>query len=146
MMDKMKALGAGGAGRALSLMEEFKAFAFKGNLIDMAVGFVLGAAFGALVKSMVDNLVMPIIGAIPLGDGGYKTWVVHLGRSPIPIGILLADLLSFVITAFALFIIFKKVLGLIVKAKAEAPPPPTKDQELLMEIRDLLKAQASKPS
>lgn len=146
MMDKIKLLGAGGAGKAFSLLDEFKAFAFKGNLLDMAIGIVLGAAFAKLIDAVVKMIVMPIIGMLPLGKGGYESWVIPLlGGSYIPIGAFLGEILSFVITAFALFIFFKKILSVVIKkkeAEAAAPPPPTKDQELLMEIRDLLKAQA----
>ena len=145
MLDKVKSLGVGGAGRAFSMFEEFKAFAFKGNLIDMAIGIVLGAAFAKLIDAVVKLLVMPIIGMLPLGKGGYESWSIPLlGGSSIPVGLFIGELISFVVTAFALFLFFKKILGAIIKAKEAAPPPPTKDQELLTEIRDLLKAQAGK--
>lgn len=142
MLDKIKSLGTGGAGKAFSLLDEFKAFAFKGNLLDMAVGIVLGAAFAKLIDSLVKNIVMPIIGMLPLGKGGYESWIIPLpGGSPMPIGLFIGDIISFVITAFALFLFFKKILSLMIKAREAVPPPPTKDQELLTEIRDLLKAQ-----
>lgn len=146
MMDKIKSFGAGGAGKAFSLMEEFKAFAFKGNIVDMAIGIVIGAAFAKVVDALVKYVIMPIIGMIPLGEGGYQSWYIPLlGGSKLPIGLFLGEIVSFVIITFALFIFFKKFLGAMMKKKVEetvAPPPPTKDQELLMEIRDLLKAQA----
>ena len=142
MLDKIKTIGVGSAGKAFSLLDEFKAFAFKGNLLDMAVGIVLGAAFAKLIDSLVKNVVMPIIGMLPLGKGGYESWTIPLfNGSSIPIGLFLGDIISFIVTAFALFLFFKKILGLMIKAKEAAPQPPTKDQELLMEIRDLLKAQ-----
>ena len=145
MLDKVKALGTGGIGKASSLLDEFKAFAFKGNLLDMAIGIVLGAAFAKLIDAVVKMIMMPIIGMLPLGKEGYQSWYIPLlGGSSIPIGAFLGELISFVITALALFIFFKKILSVVLKkkeAEAAAPPPPTKDQELLMEIRDLLKAQ-----
>lgn len=147
MFDKVKSLSAGGAGKAFSLVEEFKAFAFKGNVIDLAVGVVIGAAFGKIIDSLVKNLFMPIISIIMPGDKSYEKWVWQIGNTTIPYGAFLADVLSFLIVALALFIFVVKFLGMVMKSKkaeAAAPPPPTKDQELLMEIRDLLKAQAGK--
>jgi large conductance mechanosensitive channel len=125
----------------LSIAEEFKNFALKGSVIDLAIGVVIGASFTAIVKSLVDNIIMPIV-SVPiyyLNGGEYKTW--HLG--PILFGQFLGDVLTFLIVAFALFIFIVKFLGWILRRKKEAPPPPvlTKDQELLVEIRDLLKNQ-----
>jgi large conductance mechanosensitive channel len=125
---------------ARSLLDEFKAFAFKGNVIDLAVGVIIGAAFGGLVKSLVDNLLMPTIGVILPGDGGYEKWVFAFRGKTIPYGKFLGDVVNFLIVALALFLFIKKFLGWVMKVKTEAPPL-TKDQELLSEIRDLLKAQ-----
>jgi len=149
MLDKVKSLGTGGAGKALSLFDEFKAFAFKGNVIDLAVGVVIGAAFGKIIDSLVKNIFMPLISFIMPGDNSYEKWTLQFGNKVIPYGAFLADVLSFLVVAWALFIFVVKFLGWVMKSKkAEAaaapPPPPTKDQELLMEIRDLLKAQAKK--
>jgi len=122
--------------KLLSFAEEFKSFALKGNVIDLAVGVVIGTAFGAIVNSLVKNIIMPIV-SIPIPtEGGYTTW--HLG--PIQIGHFLGDILNFLIIAFALFLFIVKFLGWILRTKKDAPPPPlSKDQELLIEIRDLLK-------
>ncbi|MFT3879567.1 MAG: large conductance mechanosensitive channel protein MscL [Gemmatales bacterium] len=145
MLDKIKNLGTGSAGKAFSLFDEFKAFAFKGNVIDMAVGVVIGAAFAKIIDSLVKNVIMPLIGMLMPGDKSYESWYIPLlGGSKMPIGLLVGDIISFVVVALALFIFVVKFLGWIMKAKkaqVAAPPPPTKDQELLMEIRDLLKAQ-----
>ena len=148
MLDKIKSIGAGGAGKAFSLFDEFKAFAFKGNVIDLAVGVVIGAAFGKIIDSLVKNLFMPLISMIMPGDKSYEKWAWHYGPADgqvIPYGLFLADVLSFpVVVPLVLFLFVVKFLGWIMKSKkaeAAAPPPPTKDQELLMEIRDLLKAQ-----
>jgi len=129
--------------KALSLFEEFKNFAFKGNVIDLAVGVIIGGAFGKIVTSMVDNLIMPLVGVILPGDKGYENWAITIGEKTIPYGKFIGDVVSFLILAAALFFFIVKFLGWLMKSKAAAapaaPPAPTKDQELLMEIRDLLK-------
>jgi large conductance mechanosensitive channel len=129
--------------RALSLFEEFKNFAFKGNVIDLAVGVIIGAAFGGIIKSLVDNVMMPLIGAVLPGEQGYKGWAVVLNGKPIPYGLFLAEVVNFLLVALVLFVFIVKFLGWLMKAKKEeaaAPPPLTRDQELLTEIRDLLQA------
>jgi len=130
---------------ALSLFDEFKNFAFKGNVIDLAVGVIIGGAFGKIVSSMVDNVIMPLVSVIMPGDGSYKDWALVVADKKIPFGAFLGDVVSFLILALALFIFIVKFLGWIMKSKAAeaaAPAPPTRDQELLVEIRDLLKQQA----
>jgi large conductance mechanosensitive channel len=129
---------------ARSLFDEFKNFAFKGNVIDLAVGVIIGGAFGAIVKSLVDNIIMPVLGVILPGKRGYEGWVITIDGKTIPYGKFLGDVVNFLIIALALFVIVVKILGWIMKlSKAEqaATPPLTKDQQLLSEIRDLLKAQ-----
>jgi len=128
--------------KALSLFEEFKNFAFKGNVIDLAVGVIIGGAFGKIVTSLVDNIIMPVVSLIMPGDSGYKDWALSIGGKTVPYGAFLGDIVSFLLLALALFVFIVKFLGWLMKSKAAAavaPPPPTKDQELLMEIRDLLK-------
>jgi len=128
--------------KAFSLFEEFKNFAFKGNVIDLAVGVIIGGAFGKIVTSLVDNIIMPLVGVILPGDKGYEKWAVTIGEKTVPYGKFIGDVVSFVILAAALFLFIVKFLGWIMKSKAveaAAPPAPTKDQELLTEIRDLLK-------
>ncbi len=124
--------------KALTLVEEFKNFALKGNVIDLAVGVIIGAAFGSIVNSLVKNIIMPIV-SIPIPtQGGYTNW--QLG--PVLVGHFLADVLNFLVVALALFLFIVKFLGWILRTKNEAPPSPlTKDQELLIEIRDLLKSE-----
>jgi large conductance mechanosensitive channel len=127
---------------AATLFEEFKNFAFKGNVIDLAVGVIIGGAFGKIVSSLVDNIIMPTVSVIMPGDAGYKDWALKVGEKTIPYGAFLGDIVSFLILALALFVFIVKFLGWIMKSKAAeaaAPPAPTKDQELLTEIRDLLK-------
>jgi large conductance mechanosensitive channel len=130
------------ARHAWSLLDEFKTFAFKGNVIDLAVGVIIGAAFGKIISSLVENILMPLIGLLLPGDKGYEGWTVTVGAKTVPYGKFIGDVVNFVIVAAALFLFVVKFLGWVMKAKKQevvAPPPPTKDQELLMEIRDLLK-------
>ena len=131
--------------QAFSLLEEFKNFTFKGNAVDLAVGVIIGGAFGKIVSSMVDNVIMPLVGAVMPGDQGYKDWKLPIGNG-VPVGLFLADVVSFIILAAALFFFIVKFLGWLMKSKAadavEAAPEPTKEEKLLMEIRDLLKARA----
>lgn len=134
------------AAQALSLFDEFKNFAFKGNVIDLAVGVIIGAAFGKIVDSLVKHLIMPLISLIMPGDQGYLDWKWIIDGKEIPYGLFLGEVLNFLIVALALFIFIVKFLGWIMKNKKQeapaAPPPPTKEQELLTEIRDLLKTRA----
>jgi large conductance mechanosensitive channel len=130
---------------AFSLLEEFKNFAFKGNVIDLAVGVIIGAQFGKIVTSLVENVIMPLLGGILPGEQGYKEWKLPVGDG-VPVGMFLADVVSFLILAAALFLFIVKFLGWLMKSKAAdaaaTPPEPTKAEKLLTEIRDLLKARA----
>src|SRR6266446_2198476 len=90
--------------KAFSLLEEFKAFAFKGNVIDLAVGVIIGAAFASIVKSISDNLLTPLISAIFPGNQSYKEWSFALNGQKFHIGLLLADFVSFLILSMVLFI------------------------------------------
>jgi large conductance mechanosensitive channel len=126
--------------KAFSFLEEFKNFAFKGNVVDLAVGVIIGAAFGAIIKSLVDNIIMPLIAVIVPGNQSYLGWTLTIHGSVIQYGKFLGEIVNFLIVAFALYLFIVKFLGAIMQAKKEEPPPgPTKDQELLAEIRDLLK-------
>ncbi|MFZ0134234.1 MAG: large conductance mechanosensitive channel protein MscL [Desulfobacterales bacterium] len=128
-------------GKTLGLVDEFKEFALKGNVVDLAVGVIIGAAFGKIVDSLVRHIIMPLIGVIMPGDKGYLGWKLVVGAKEIPYGLFIGEVINFLIVALALFIFIKKFLGFILKTKEEeplAPPALTKDQELLTEIRDLL--------
>ena len=131
--------------KAFSLFEEFKQFAFKGNVIDLAVGVIIGAAFGKIIDSLVKHVIMPLISLIMPGEKGYVAWKFVVNGKEIPYGLFIGEVLNFLIVALALFIFIVKFLGWIMKERAAeaAPPPPppliTKEQELLTEIRDLLK-------
>jgi large conductance mechanosensitive channel len=135
--------------RATSLLDEFKAFAFKGNVIDLAIGVIIGGAFGKIVTSLVQNILMPLISAIsPAGKDtakpGYESWTGKVNGVDIPYGAFLGDVVSFLIVAAALFFFVVKFLGWIMRFKQEEKVDPTpvltKDQELLTEIRNLLAA------
>jgi len=144
-MKQMKILAAAdSAKKAFSVFEEFKNFAFKGNVIDLAVGVIIGAAFGKIIDSLVKNILMPIVGVILPGDQGYIGWKYVINGKEIPYGLFIGELVNFVIVAMALFFFIVKFLGWIVKEKAviaetAASPALTRDQELLGEIRDLLR-------
>ncbi len=127
---------------ALTLFEEFKAFAFKGNVVDLAVGVIIGGAFGKIVDSLVKHLIMPLISLIVPSQQSYLGWKWVIHGKEIPYGLFLGEVVNFLIVALALYIFIVKFLGLILKSKKQAaasPPPLTRDQELLTEIRDLLK-------
>jgi len=132
------------AKKALTFLEQFKAFAFKGNVVDLAVGVIIGAAFGRLVDSLVKNLLLPAISLLLPGEQGYVGWKLVVGSKEVPYGAFLGDLVNFILVAFAVYVFIVRFLGWMMHSKATAPPPPlTKDQELLTEIRDLLKARAT---
>lgn len=128
------------AKKAFSLFEEFKNFAFKGNVIDLAVGVIIGAAFAKIIDSLVKNIIMPLLSVISPSEQSYTGWKWVIGGHDIPYGLFLGDVLNFLIVAAALFFFIVKFLGWVLRVKKDAAPPPlTKEQELLTEIRDLLK-------
>jgi large conductance mechanosensitive channel len=132
--------------KAFSLFDEFKKFAFKGNVVDLAIGVIIGAAFGAIVKSLVEDIIMPLIGLILPGDKGYEGWAWQVGDKVVPYGKFLGAVVNFLLVALVLYVFIVKFLGWIMRSRKEetaAPPPPTKEQELLTEIRDLLKQRAA---
>ena len=130
------------ANKALSLIDEFKKFAFKGNVVDLAVGMIIGAAFGKIVDSLVKQVIMPLISLVLPAEKGYADWKWTIDDKAVPYGQFLAEVVNFLIIAAALYLFIAKFLGWLMHTKKADPPPPTKDQELLMEIRDLLKAGA----
>ena len=121
----------------MGLVSEFKEFISKGNVLDLAVGVIIGASFGKIVTSLTDDVIMPIVG---LGLGKVDFSNILLG--PIKIGLFLNAIINFLIIAFIIFMIVKGANSLKKKpAPAPAvPPAPTTDQQLLMEIRDALRA------
>jgi len=136
------------------MLEEFKKFALRGNVVDMAVGIIIGAAFGKIVSSAVNDLIMPPIGLllggtdfsslfINLGDVAYATLAeAEAASAPvIKYGVFINTVLDFLIVAFAIFIAIK-AMNKLKKAEEEAPPPappePSNEEKLLIEIRDAL--------
>jgi len=129
--------------KAATLLEEFKTFAFKGNVIDLAVGVIIGAAFAKIVDSLVKQIIMPLVSVVMPGEHSYVNWKWVINGKEIPYGQFLGEVVNFLIVALVLFVFIAKFLGGVMRFKKEeaatAPPPLTKDQELLAEIRDLLK-------
>lgn len=129
--------------KAATLLEEFKNFAFKGNVIDLAVGVIIGAAFGKIVDSLVKQIIMPLISVVMPGDQSYLNWKWAINGKEIPYGQFLGEVVNFLIVAAVLFFFIVKFLGWLMKYKKEepaaVPAPLTKEQELLTEIRDLLR-------
>jgi large conductance mechanosensitive channel len=128
--------------KAFSLFEEFKQFALKGNVIDLAVGVIIGAAFGRIIDSLVKNIIMPLVSLALPGEQSYQNWKVVVGAKEVPYGLFLGEVVNFLILTLVLFLFIVKFLGWVMrtkKAEAAAPAPPTREQELLAEIRDLLK-------
>ena len=125
------------------MLEEFKNFAFKGNVIDLAIGVIIGAAFGKIVDSLVKHLIMPLVSVIMPGQQGYLGWKWVINGKEIPYGLFIGEIVNFLIVALALYLFIVKFIGMLMKNKQEtaaAPSPLTKDQELLVEIRELLKS------
>src|SRR5438477_13189700 len=122
-----------------SLFEEFKQFAFKGNVIDLAVAVIIGAAFGKLIDSLVKHILMPLVSVLLPGQQGYLGWKLVVHGKEIPYGLFLGEMVNFLLVAAAIFFFIVKFLGWLMQAKqkeAAAPAPLTKDQTLLIEIRD----------
>jgi large conductance mechanosensitive channel len=144
------------------MLKEFKEFAVKGNVLDMAVGIIIGAAFGTVVKSLVSDVIMPPIGLLLGGvdfsnlfitvregtaAGPYETLAAaqEAGAVTINYGVFANEIVSFLIVAFAVFMLvrsFNKLKREEEAAPPPAPPEPSAEEKLLSEIRDLLRAQA----
>jgi len=137
------------------MLEEFKKFAMRGNVVDMAVGIIIGAAFGRIISSFVNDVIMPPIGLLMggldfssmfanLGDTPYETLALaeEAGAPVIKYGLFINNVLDFLIVAFAIFMVIRAMAKM--KKKEEeapaAPPEPSDEVKLLTEIRDSLKA------
>jgi large conductance mechanosensitive channel len=134
----------------MKLVEEFKTFALKGNVVDMAVGIIIGGAFGKIVSSLVNDVIMPPIGLLVGGVNFTELSVIMkeaVGDTPavtLNYGNFIQVVFDFLIVAFAIFMMIKGMNSLKKKEEAApaappAPPAPTKEEQLLTEIRDLLK-------
>ena len=136
----------------MKLFDGFKAFIMRGNVVDMAVGVIIGGAFGKIVTSLVNDIFMPIIGMI-LGNVNFSSLEIKLGepvegveQAAIKYGMFIQEIVNFIIIAFCIFMVIK-VINKMQKKKEEAPAPapePTKEEVLLTEIRDALNKIADK--
>jgi len=136
----------------MSFFSEFKAFALRGNVIDLAVGVVIGASFGKIVSSLVDNIIMPPIGVL-IGGIDFADLVLKIGApvadakgvvsggAIIKYGVFLNTILQFIIVAIAIFLVVK-LMNRLTKKQEAAPAPPSAEVTLLTEIRDVLKAKS----
>jgi large conductance mechanosensitive channel len=140
------------------MLKEFREFAMRGNVVDIAVGLIIGAAFGAIVTSLVNDVIMPPVG-LALGGADFSDLFILMkdGTPPGPygtlaaakaakavtmnVGVFINTILTFLIIAFAVFMLVKAV-NAARRAPAPAPPEPTAQEKLLAEIRDLLRARA----
>ncbi|EHI78411.1 hypothetical protein HMPREF9093_01336 [Fusobacterium sp. oral taxon 370 str. F0437] len=136
----------------MKLVDEFKAFVMRGNVLDLAVGVIIGSAFGKIVASLVNDIFMPIIGMI-IGNVDFTTLEIKIGepvegaeQAAIKYGMFIQEIINFLIIALCIFM-FIKLINKVQKKKEEAPAPapePTKEEVLLTEIRDSLKKMADK--
>jgi large conductance mechanosensitive channel len=139
------------------MLNDFKKFIARGNVLDLAIAVIMAGAFGAIVKTFTDGIIMPIVGIIT-GPIDFKSRVINLGTMPVtngdeiaaaiaakqPLimyGQLINDVISFVIVAFVMFLLAKYAISLF-KGLEAAPPDPTPEEMLLTEIRDILKTKA----
>ena len=136
----------------MKLVDEFKAFVMRGNVVDMAVGVIIGGAFGKIVTSLVNDIFMPIIGVL-IGNVNFSDLQIKLGeplegaeQAAIKYGMFIQEVVNFLIIALCIFMVIK-VINKLQKKKEEAPAPvpePTKKEVLLTEIRDALNKIAEK--
>jgi large conductance mechanosensitive channel len=141
----------------MGMLKEFKEFAMRGNLVDIAVAFVMGASFGKIVTSFVDGIVMPMVGMLTGGvDFNDKVWVLKeaiaevkdasgtvvteaAAEVSIKYGAFITNVLDFIIVAFVVFLVIKGINKMKAPAEAPAPAGPSETEKLLAEIRDTLK-------
>lgn len=124
------------------MWNDFKAFAFKGNVMDLAVAVVIGGAFGAIVTSLVDNIIMPVVGII-LGGINFSNLSVTVGNAEVLYGSFIQSIFDFLVISFSIFIFVRLLMKFKRKENEKVEEEPTVDpqEQLLMEIRDLLKEQ-----
>lgn len=138
------------------MLNEFKAFLARGNVLDLAIGVIMGAAFGKIVTTFTEGIIMPIVGMMT-GGVDFKNKFINLGSAALPMkdgqvdfeavtkagmpvlryGQLISDIISFIIVGFVMFLIARAAMNYFSKLAAETPPPP--QEVLLTEIRDILK-------
>jgi large conductance mechanosensitive channel len=134
------------------MLKEFKEFAMRGNVLDMAIGVIIGGAFGKIVSSVVSDVLMPPLGLL-LGKVDFSSLFINLSGQPIAslaeaktkgaptlnYGVFFQSVFDFIIIAFVIFLVVKQVNRFKKEAPAAPPPGPTNEEKLLMEIRDALK-------
>lgn len=120
------------------MLKEFKEFAMKGNIVDLAIAVIIGGAFGKIVTALTESIIMPII-AMVIGKGGISDVSFTVGKTVFPVGLFLQSVIDFILIALVLFLIIKAINATKKKEAAAPPPPPAEDIVLLREIRDALK-------
>ncbi|PJH93598.1 large conductance mechanosensitive channel protein MscL [Bacillus sp. SN1] len=129
------------------MWKEFKAFAMRGNIVDLAIGVVIGGAFGKIVTSLVNDIIMPLVGLL-LGGLDFSGLSFTFGEAVVKYGSFIQTIVNFLIISFSIFIVIRTLNGLRRKKEAEeeaAEEAPDAQEELLKEIRDLLKQQTKSP-
>ena len=125
------------------MLKEFKDFINRGNVIDLAVAVIIGGAFGAIITSLVNDIIMPLIGVL-IGGVDFAALSIDVGEATILYGSFIQAIINFLIIAFVVFLVVRS-FNKLQKAEEEAPPAPPEpspEEKLLAEIRDLLKAQS----
>jgi large conductance mechanosensitive channel len=126
------------------VIKEFREFIMRGNVLDLAVAVIIGGAFGAIVASLVNDIIMPLIGIV-MGGIDFTSLAVQVGSATVTYGNFIQAIINFLIIALALFLVIKGANSVMrKKAEAPVPPAPTAEEKLLTEIRDLLAAQNSR--
>lgn len=124
------------------MIKEFREFIMRGNVLDLAVAVIIGAAFTAIINSLVNDIIMPIIGVI-LGGVDFTSLAITVGEATITYGNFIQAIINFLLVALVLFLIIRSI-NRMSRKKPEAPaapPEPTTEEKLLTDIRDLLRAQ-----
>ncbi|KAF1678003.1 large conductance mechanosensitive channel protein MscL [Bacillus mexicanus] len=129
------------------MWNEFKAFAMRGNIVDLAIGVVIGGAFGKIVTSLVNDIIMPLVGLL-LGGLDFSSLSITFGDAVVKYGSFVQTIVNFLIISFSIFIVIRTLNGIRRKKEAEeeaAEEAADAQEELLKEIRDLLKQQTKSP-
>jgi large conductance mechanosensitive channel len=121
------------------MWKDFKAFVLKGNVLDLAIAVVIGGAFGAIVTSLVNDIIMPLVGII-LGGIDFASLSIQVGSATVLYGKFIQAIVNFLIIAFVIFLVMRAMVKLKKQEAAAPPPGPTAEEKLLTEIRDLLAA------
>lgn len=120
-------------------LKEFKQFALKGNVMDLAVGIIIGGAFSGITSSLVNDIIMPLVGLF-IGADTFSSLVISVGSAVVNLGVFIQTIINFIILAFVVFLMMKAINSMRKKEEAapSAPPALSKEEVLLTEIRDIL--------